>query len=85
MTKISLEEITQDLMNYLQRAQAGESFVIFQADKPLAKIIPAKSQGVLEAFDAFRARIVSEGIDLDPDEIFADVRDRTPASAESRW
>lgn len=85
MTKITLEEITQDLMNYLQRAQAGESFVIFQADKPVAKIIPAQSEGVLEAFDAFRARIVSEEIDLDPDEVFAGVRDRIPASEEPRW
>jgi antitoxin (DNA-binding transcriptional repressor) of toxin-antitoxin stability system len=83
MTKITIEEITENVRNYLQRVQAGESFVIFQADQPVAKIISAKSEGILEAFDAFRSRIVSEGIDLDSDEIFADVRDRTPTLEES--
>ncbi|CAD5983912.1 prevent-host-death protein [Planktothrix agardhii 1029] len=85
MNKITLEEITQDLINYLQRAKAGESFVIFQADQPIAKIISAKSEGVLEAFDAFRSKIVSEGIDLDSDEIFADVRDCTPTPEKPCW
>ena len=77
MNKITIEEVTQNLMNYLQRAQAGESFVIFQADRPIAKIVAAKSEGVLEAFDTFRSRIVAEGIDIDSDAIFSDVRDRT--------
>lgn len=85
MNKVTLEEITKDLINYLQRTQAGESFVIFQADQPVAKIISAKSEGVLDAFDAFRSRIVSEQIDLDSDDIFADVRDRTPTPEKPRW
>ncbi|KOR34019.1 MULTISPECIES: type II toxin-antitoxin system Phd/YefM family antitoxin [Planktothricoides] len=85
MNKITVEEITQDLNYYLQRAKAGESFVIFQADQPIAKIISAKSEGVLEAFDDFRSRIISEGIDLDGDEIFADVRDYTPTTEKPCW
>jgi len=85
MTKITIEEITKDVRNYLQRVLAGESFIIFQADQPVAKIISAKSEGILEAFDAFRTRIVSEGIDLDSDEILADVRDRTPTPEKHCW
>lgn len=85
MNKITLEEITKDLINYLQRAQAGESFVIFEADQPVAKITSPQSEGVLEAFDAFRSKIVSEGTDLDGDEIFADVRDRTPSPEKPCW
>lgn len=85
MNKITVEEITQDLNYYLQRAKAGESFVIFQADQPIAKISSAKSEGVLEAFDAFRARIISEGIDLDSDEIFTDIRERTPTPEKPCW
>jgi len=76
INKITLEKITKDLTSYLQRAQAGETFLVFQGDRPVAKIISAKSEGVLDAFDTFRSRIISESIDLEPDEIFADVRDR---------
>ncbi|MEQ8467605.1 type II toxin-antitoxin system Phd/YefM family antitoxin [Coleofasciculus sp. E1-EBD-02] len=85
MNKVTVEEITQDLINYLQRAKAGESFVIFQADQPIAKIISTKSEGILDAFDAFRSRIISEEIDLDGDEIFANVRDYTPAPEKPCW
>jgi antitoxin (DNA-binding transcriptional repressor) of toxin-antitoxin stability system len=85
MNKVTVEEITQGLIAYLERAKAGESFMIFQADQPIAKIVSAKSEGVLEAFDAFRAKIVSEGIDLEGDEVFADVRDRTPTPEKPCW
>lgn len=37
-----------------------------------------------EAYLAFRRRLDEEGIDLNPDEIFADVRDRS-APVEPRW
>lgn len=85
MNKITLEEVSQNLSNYLQRAQAGESFVIFHADQPVAKIVSAKSEGILEAFDAFRDRIVAEGIDLESDDIFANVRDNTPTPEKPGW
>lgn len=85
MNKVTVEEITQDFINYLQRVKAGESFVIFQADQPIAKIISAKSEGILDAFDAFRSRILSEGLDLDSDEIFANVRDYTPTPEKPCW
>ncbi|MFB2982712.1 type II toxin-antitoxin system Phd/YefM family antitoxin [Microseira sp. BLCC-F43] len=38
MITISLDEIQRDLLGYLQRVQAGETFVILQADKPVAEI-----------------------------------------------
>ena len=40
-TRVSLDEIKRDLSNYLQRAQAGEIFVVTQAGKPVAEIRPA--------------------------------------------
>lgn len=85
MNKITVEEITQDLSHYLKRAQAGESFVVFQADQPIAKITSAQSESILDAFDRFRDRITSEEIDLDGDEIFADVRDPTPTPEKPCW
>jgi prevent-host-death family protein len=39
-TRVSLDEIKQDLSTYLQRAQAGEIFVVTKAGKPVAEIRP---------------------------------------------
>ena len=39
-TRVSLDEVKQDLPNYLQRAQAGEIFVVTKAGKPMAEIRP---------------------------------------------
>ncbi len=44
-TQISLDEIKQDLSTYLQRAQAGEIFVVTKAGKPLAEIRPVATPG----------------------------------------
>lgn len=85
MNKITLEEISKDLTSYLQRAQAGETFLVFQGEQPVAKIISPKSEGILDAFDTFRSRILAESMDLDPDEIFADVRDRAPTPEKPCW
>lgn len=41
MVQITLEQISDDLLSYLQRAQAGESFLIIAAGKPIAEIKPA--------------------------------------------
>ncbi len=39
-TWVTLDEVKQDLSNYLQRAQAGEIFVVTKAGKPVAEIRP---------------------------------------------
>ncbi len=44
-TRVSLDEIKQDLSSYLQRVQAGEIFVITKADKPVAEIRPVTLSG----------------------------------------
>ena len=41
--QINLDEIQQDLPAYLQRAQAGATFVIVKAGQPLAEIRPVVS------------------------------------------
>ncbi|WP_159786262.1 type II toxin-antitoxin system Phd/YefM family antitoxin [Sodalinema gerasimenkoae] len=85
MNKITLEEITQNLNHYLQRVQAGESFVVFEANQPIAQITSAQSESILDAFDKFREQLNSEAIDLDSDEIFADVRDPSPTPEKPCW
>ena len=39
-TRVSLDEVKQNLSTYLQRAQAGEIFVVTKAGKPVAEIRP---------------------------------------------
>ena len=41
--QVSLEEIQHDLSIYLQRVEAGETFVIVKSGKPMAEIKPAVS------------------------------------------
>ena len=38
-----------------------------------------------KAFDAFRDRLVAEGINLEVDDIFANVRDDTPTPEKPGW
>ena len=38
MITITIEDIQRDLIGYLQRVEAGETFVIVQANKPVAEI-----------------------------------------------
>ena len=47
MVWISVEEIKRDLMGYLRRVEAGETFVIVQAGKPVAEIKPIVSDSTI--------------------------------------
>ncbi|MFN6471842.1 MAG: type II toxin-antitoxin system Phd/YefM family antitoxin [Nostoc sp. SerVER01] len=40
MQKVTVDEIQQDPLKYLNQVEAGESFVIVQADKPIAELKP---------------------------------------------
>ena len=87
---ITIKEISKNLSVYLQRVQAGESFVVLQAGTPIAKMTPPDSladrkTNFLQALGEYRARLATEGINIDSDEIFKDVRDRSPAPEEPRW
>jgi prevent-host-death family protein len=42
MVEVSVDEIGRDLAAYLERVQAGETFVITRAGKPVAEITPAR-------------------------------------------
>lgn len=44
MTTISIEEMKRDIAGYLQRVRAGETFVISQANQPVAEVKPIVPQ-----------------------------------------
>lgn len=43
MVQVTLEEVSNNLLSYLQRVQAGESFVVVAAGQPIAEIKPAQN------------------------------------------
>ncbi|MGG6270915.1 type II toxin-antitoxin system Phd/YefM family antitoxin [Leptolyngbya sp. AN03gr2] len=91
MREITIGEISKDLPAYLQRVQAGESFVVLQSGTPLAQVVPPTSKRELdqvsfaERYANFREQMAAEGVDEDLDDVFENVRDRTPAPEEPRW
>jgi antitoxin (DNA-binding transcriptional repressor) of toxin-antitoxin stability system len=40
MQKVTVDEIQRDPLKYLHKVEAGESFVIIQANKPIAELKP---------------------------------------------
>jgi antitoxin (DNA-binding transcriptional repressor) of toxin-antitoxin stability system len=43
MLNVTIEEIQRDPLKYLRQVEAGASFVIIQADKPIAELKPFTS------------------------------------------
>ena len=50
MLKITVDEIQRDPLKYLHQVEAGESFVIVQADKPIAELKPITTSRQLRPF-----------------------------------
>lgn len=42
--QISMDDMKQDPLTYLQRVEAGETLVIVRAGKPIAEIKPVRSE-----------------------------------------
>lgn len=41
--QVSLDKVAQDLLAYLRRVEAGETFIVVKAGKPMAEIKPVAS------------------------------------------
>jgi antitoxin (DNA-binding transcriptional repressor) of toxin-antitoxin stability system len=46
MTQITLDDIQRDLLGYLRRVRAGETFVVVDADQRVAEIKPVAHDGL---------------------------------------
>lgn len=44
MLNVTIDEIQRDPLKYLRQVEAGETFVILQADKPIAELRPISSK-----------------------------------------
>lgn len=88
MVKVTVEEISQNVMDYLHRVQAGESFMVVKAGIPIAQLNPASNIAkptIATAISAFREKMFAENLEIDSDEIWGDVRDCTSVADQPRW
>ncbi|CAN2041467.1 Type II toxin-antitoxin system Phd/YefM family antitoxin [Candidatus Magnetomoraceae bacterium gMMP-15] len=46
MTTVSVEEIRYDILGWLQKAQVDEKIIILKSNKPIAEIIPIRSDSI---------------------------------------
>ncbi|MEH2074969.1 MAG: type II toxin-antitoxin system prevent-host-death family antitoxin [Nostoc sp.] len=83
----SIEQVPNNLDKIFQEIEQGESIQITQQGQQVAVILSAAEYkrllhgkpGFWESVELFRQEIIEEGIEIDPDEIWKDVRDK------SRW
>jgi antitoxin (DNA-binding transcriptional repressor) of toxin-antitoxin stability system len=50
MFNVTIDEIQQDPLKYLRQVEAGATFVIIQADKPIAELRPISTSKPLRPF-----------------------------------
>lgn len=88
MVKVTIEEISQNVMDYLHRVQAGESFIVVKAGIPIAQLNPTSNIAkptIATAVSTFREKMLAENLEIDSDEIWGDVRDCTSVADQPRW
>lgn len=82
----SIEQIPVNLNKIIQEIEQGEPIEITRQGQQVAVILSTaeyqrllnKSPGFWESLQQFRQEIISEGIEINPDEVWKDVRDKSP-------
>lgn len=86
MTQYSIDQMQEHLETIIQEVEQGKAVEITRQGKQIAALVPAAEYnrfvrsklGFGEALNKFRQEMLDEGIEIDPDEVFKDVRDRSP-------
>lgn len=87
MTQYSISQVQENPEDIIQAVEREKAVEITQQGKQVAvllsiaeyeRLLEAKSSGFGAALKKFRQELVEEGIDIKPDEVFKDVRDRSP-------
>lgn len=50
-----------------------------------SRTTPKSIMTLADAIAAYREEAIASGVEIDPDEIWGNVRDKTPADLEPRW
>jgi len=82
----SIEQVPKNLDKIFQGIEQGESVQITQQGQQVAVILPAAEYqrllhgkpGFWESVERFRQELMEEGTEIDPDEVWKDVRDKSP-------
>lgn len=82
----SIEQIPINLNKIIQEIEQGEPIEIIRQGQQVAVILSAveykrllnQSPGFWESLQQFRQEIISESIEINPDEVWKDVRHKSP-------
>ena len=88
----SIAEARSTLPQLIREAEAGESIELTRRGESVAVLIgrdqydrmTARRRRFSEAWDQFRREVDLTTLDLDPDDIFSDVRDNSPGR-DAKW
>ena len=86
LTQYSIAQARDQLTELVHQAEQGTPVELTRRGKRVAVILSAEAYDRLlsqkgdfgKSLAAFRERLEIEGLDIDPDEVFRDVRDRSP-------
>ncbi|WP_204140844.1 type II toxin-antitoxin system Phd/YefM family antitoxin [Halomicronema sp. CCY15110] len=86
MSQYSIAQAKDQLTQIIRAAEVGDSVEITRRGEPVAVILSIAEYQKLqpprpnfgEAVKEFREYTAAERIEIDPDEIFGDIRDRSP-------
>lgn len=86
----SIEQIPDNLSKILQNIEQGEPIQIMQQGQQIAVILSTaeyerllqKKSSFSSALKKFREELIEEGIEIDPDEVWGDVRSTSPGREE---
>ena len=82
----SIAEARKNLPKLVREAESGKTVELTRHGQRVAVVIGqneyerlvSRSQKFSRAWDAFRREVDLEELNIDPDEVFADVRDQSP-------
>ena len=82
----SIEQIAVNLNKIIQEVEQGEPIEITRHGQQIAVILSTaeyellmnKRSGFWKSIEKFRQEIIEEGIEIDPNEVWKDVRDKSP-------
>ncbi|MUG94601.1 type II toxin-antitoxin system prevent-host-death family antitoxin [Scytonema sp. UIC 10036] len=82
----SIEQISTNLARIVQEVEQGELVQIIRQGQQVAVILSvgeyerllSEKPNFWESLQQFRQEMIEEGIEINPDEVWKDVRDRSP-------
>jgi cellobiose PTS system EIIB component len=87
MTQYSIDQVQENPERVIQAVEREKSVEITRQGKQVAillsveeynRLVGEKQSGFGAALKRFRQELTEEGLEINPDEVFRDVRDRSP-------